>query len=193
MAARATFLAALLIACSGDTTDKTDTTDATDATDATDTVPTATTATTGDTGVEQKKKTKQAQTATADNDTIDKPSFYQSFLGSGAADTFTTSGDISALPGDPEDWVGFTTPAPQNPDVNVTFELLCTGTDTIAMQIWDNDGASPTDLGASYRLNCAVGKSSYLLDTSHDYAARIYYPSGSTAGDYTAWELTVSW
>lgn len=163
-----------------DTTDTLDTTDTTDTTDKTDP-----TGTTGDTGTE-------VMIAKADNDTIDAPLFEETFLGSGAPTTYTFDDDISAAPGDTEDWVAFTTPAPDNPNVQMNFELVCTGTDSVSMQLWDVQGAGSTDLGASFQVNCAVSKDSFLLELSHDYVARIHYPSGSKAGDYTAWELTIS-
>ena len=137
--------------------------------------------------------TTEAQEAASDNDSLDDPLFYESFLGSGALRTFTVSDDVSTAPGDVEDWVGFTTPAPDNDGVNITFELACAGTETIVMQLWDDDVASPAALGATYTLNCAVGEKTLRLKTNHDYLARIHYPQGAEAGDYTVWTLTVSW
>jgi len=189
-----TFLVPLAIwmgACSGDDADDKGTpTDTADPpTTDTDDPPTADTGD-DDTGTTDTGTT--AQVAAADGDTIDAPLFTESFLGSGTPDTFTVDDAISAAPGDPEDWVQFTTPAPQNPDVNITFELVCTGTDTIAIQLWDVDGPN-TDLGQGNRVTCATSPRTILLETNHDYAARVFYPNGTKAGDFTEWSLTVSW
>lgn len=188
-----TLLAVCLVACTGGDTDK----DETGTTETGRTTPTAETGQTTETGTTDTSTTDTGTTggnvATADNDAIDNPLFTESFLGSGTPQTFTVADAISAAPGDPEDWVAFTTPALRNTTTNLTFELTCTGTDTIAVQIWDTDGVSPSDLGAGTRTTCATSPSSVSLTTNHDYTARVYYPNGASAPDYTDWSLTVSW
>ncbi|MEO0602421.1 MAG: hypothetical protein AAF211_13345 [Myxococcota bacterium] len=131
--------------------------------------------------------------APPDNDSVDNPLFTESFLGSGAPRAFTVADAVSAAPGDPEDWVAFTTPALRNNEVSIDFELLCAGTETIAIRIWDVDGPSPVEGRAGTQTTCATSPNDVLLETNRDYAARVYYPSGSAAPDYTEWTLTVSW
>ncbi|MCP4871124.1 MAG: hypothetical protein GY898_20645 [Proteobacteria bacterium] len=133
--------------------------------------------------------------AEQDNDTFDDPLFVESFLGSGAPRIIEVADAISFLDGDSEDWVAFTTPALENEDVNITLDLICDGegdVDAAAAHPWDDEGSSPTQLQAGFRVNCNDVET-MLLETNHDYLVRIQFPNGAEPGTYVAWDLAISW
>ena len=128
--------------------------------------------------------------ADADSDTFDDPLFAFTFLGSGADDLVTVADAVSAPFGDPNDWVAFTTPAPQNDGVNVSIELVC-DSDDVRAQLWE-DGSSPFDLGDSFAVGCG-GVRTVRLDVASDYLVRVEFPYGTDAQQLVDWELTVAW
>lgn len=133
--------------------------------------------------------------AEQDNDTFDDPLLVGSFLGSGAPRIHEFADDISFLDGDREDWVAFTTPALENERVNITLDLLCDGegeVDAAAAHPWDDEGSSPTQLQAGFRVNCDSAET-MLLETNHDYLVRIQFPDGADSGTYVEWNLVISW
>jgi len=134
-------------------------------------------------------------TADEDGDNFDDPLFTGSFLGSGAPDLLEYSDAISFLDGDNEDWIAFTTPALENEEVNITFDLVCAGegeVDAAAGRPWDDEGASPTALSAGDRVNCNEVET-VRLETNHDYLLRIHFPNGAEVGSYVEWDLAISW
>ena len=140
--------------------------------------------------VEDEQIEEEALEADADSDTFDDPLFAFTFLGSGADDLVTVADAVSAPFGDPNDWVAFTTPAPENDGVNVTIELVC-DSDDVRAQLWE-DGNSPFDLGDSFAVRCGQVRT-VRLDVASDYLVRAEFPYGTDAQQLVDWELTVAW
>ena len=99
--------------------------------------------------------------------------------------------DVSAPFGDVHDWVGFTTPAPQNSTVRMTLSLDCEGDDSLRAVLWDDEsGPSPLEGGST--VSCG-GERNIYLDTNHDFLVRLHFPQATDEQKIVDWELTVSW
>ncbi|MCO4768583.1 MAG: hypothetical protein KDA24_01040 [Deltaproteobacteria bacterium] len=133
----------------------------------------------------------EIETSFEDNDTFDDPLFTYSFLGSGTQDNFAVADDVSAPFGDVHDWVGFTTPAPQNSLVNVTLTLDC-DSDDLRAQLFEDTNSGPLALGASYQVSCGE-TDTFLIPINSDYLVRIHFPQGTDEQRIVDWELAVSW
>jgi len=126
--------------------------------------------------------------AEADFDSFDSPLFSVSFLGSGAPGSFTLEDAISQPGGDASDWVEFTTPAYQNDQTDITFDLICDGTQGATAQVYSLEYGLEPLLGA--RVRCGEVDDIYL-DTKTDYLVRVHYDS-SEDEEFDAWSLEIS-